>query len=167
MAKTIDVGSDKPAAGYVTGAQLWWLSYMDNDVFRGVVIVQAGNVRQAEERVEELGIRPDGESFGMEVSHIGIAEEYLNRVLTKEECDEATPVTGVAVTDDKLTQLANGGPLVTGHEAAPQYEGAAKRGGLVAIPGKRIIEHAYDASGKKITFGGMVSAELSGGDDAE
>jgi len=133
MTKTLDIGSDKPSTGYVTGAQTWWLSFMDDDVFRGVVIVQAGNVRQAEDRVRDLGIRPDGECFGMNVSHINVGPQHLNRVLSKEECAEVTPVTAVALDPDKRNNLIRGGPIVTGTEAEPEFEGAAKRGGIITF----------------------------------
>lgn len=101
---TVDVETDKPAVGYQNReVQKWWLSYMEGETFLGVIIVEAGNVRQAEKRAEELGIVPGGAAFGANVSHIDVPDTHLDRLLTKEQAAEVTPIVALAVeTEGKL-----------------------------------------------------------------
>ena len=75
----------------------WWLSFCDPDKpkgtqFLGVIIVDAKGLFHAHHQINMLGINPGGEIQCFDISKIDppIKDRYKNRLLTKEECEEAT-----------------------------------------------------------------------------
>ena len=68
---------------------VWWLSFADEGGFRGAVIAHGEEFLEALMRVNLLGINPHGECQGMgPIPADVIPEKWLNRVLTKAECEE-------------------------------------------------------------------------------
>lgn len=69
----------------------FWLSFADDDGFRGAVIVHAEDFMTAVMECNLRGINPHGECQGMEVppeAAAKIPDKWKNRILTREECAE-------------------------------------------------------------------------------
>lgn len=70
---------------------LWWLSYADDNGFRGVVITRAYNFIGACLRAKQLGVSPGGQTQGFPLPPEAEAEikpADLDRCLTEEEIKE-------------------------------------------------------------------------------
>jgi hypothetical protein len=67
----------------------FWLSFADDDGFRGAVIVHANDFLEAIMRCNLEGINPHGECQGREIplgSVLKIPERWKNRILSREDC---------------------------------------------------------------------------------
>ncbi len=69
--------------------QKWWyLSFADEDGFRGAVITQAPGMVSATIKAHHLGINPGGEVLGHEIGESlpsGLPDNFVDRCLTREE----------------------------------------------------------------------------------
>jgi len=68
----------------------YWLSFADDDGFRGVAIVQARGVTTAIAKTHHLKINPGGQVMCIEIQpeHVP-APEYRERLLSREQLAEA------------------------------------------------------------------------------
>ena len=69
-----------------TEQRWWWLSFADDDGFRGLVILEAPGFIAAVEKSRELGINPGGQVRGLEIPPHGMhlfPEKYRNRLLPR------------------------------------------------------------------------------------
>jgi len=64
---------------------LWWLSFADEDGFRGVVILEAYGFADAMRRSHEAGLNPGGEVKGFRVDPADHPEALRNRLLKKSD----------------------------------------------------------------------------------
>ncbi len=67
----------------------WWLSFVGEEGFRGVVIVQANDLIEAIMRTVLGNLNPGGQVGGMEIpAEIAamIPEPWKNRLLSREDC---------------------------------------------------------------------------------
>lgn len=72
--------------------RLWYLSYADEESFRGAFYVLAFGPMSAVMRVQALGESPGGEVLTIEVPRDKQPpHEYWNRLLTKEDVQAANP----------------------------------------------------------------------------
>ena len=84
---------EEAAAGDVE--QWWWLSFADPErpegtQFLGVAIVQAPGIVSAAAVAHRLNINPGGEVAGIPIPAEQVpADQYRNRLLTKQEIQEA------------------------------------------------------------------------------
>jgi hypothetical protein len=70
---------------------VWWLSFADNDGFRGAVIIHGEDFLTALMECNMRKINPHGECQGAEFSEEGaqkIPEHWKNRILSHEECEQ-------------------------------------------------------------------------------
>lgn len=69
--------------------QMWWLSFADENGFRGAVIVHAEDFITAVMECNIRSINPHGECRGMPVPLTKtIPEKWKYRILSREECSE-------------------------------------------------------------------------------
>ena len=67
--------------------QMWWLSFADDDGFRGAVIVHAEDFLTALMECNLRGINPHGECKGRPVpAGAEIAEKWKYRILSRADC---------------------------------------------------------------------------------
>ena len=69
----------------------FYISYADEEGFRGAVIVEAHGWLSAVKRSRELGISPGGQALGREIPEealIKLPEDMKNRLLTRAEIEE-------------------------------------------------------------------------------
>ena len=71
----------------------WWLSFADDDGFRGAVLTRARGFTSAVQKTHDLGINPGGECRGWDLPDDVIAEHpgptrYADRLLSKQDIDE-------------------------------------------------------------------------------
>jgi hypothetical protein len=78
----IAIQSERPA-------QMWWLSFADDDGFRGVCIVHGNEFLEAVMQANLQGCNPHGECRGIPIP-LGrqVPECWKNRILTREQCTE-------------------------------------------------------------------------------
>jgi hypothetical protein len=73
--------------------QLWWLSFVDNNLpkgtqFLGVVIVNAIDFLGAVSKAHHLNINPGGEVVGVPIPmKMKIDKSYINCFLSRQECE--------------------------------------------------------------------------------
>jgi hypothetical protein len=80
----------------------WWLSFADDDGFRGVVIVEASSFMDAVMMTHVFGINPGGEARGWEVPERElhkIPEHHVGRLLSIEELRAHKPYDVVTVSE--------------------------------------------------------------------
>lgn len=75
--------------------QWWWLSFADpgkptGEQFLGVIIVLAGGIGEATQKLWDMGINPGGEvrAYPIPEEHVP-DEQYRNKLLSREELEEA------------------------------------------------------------------------------
>lgn len=71
----------------------WYLSFADDDGFRGAAIVEADTMLEAVRQTNVIGINPHGEVCGVRYpDDVPLPDtKYLNRLLTKEDVQKAEP----------------------------------------------------------------------------
>lgn len=78
-----------------TEMKWWWLSFADDDGFRGVTIVQGDNIASAAKSAHRLGINPGGQVLGFPMPPEGLdiyGESHRNRLLSREDLEAADGV---------------------------------------------------------------------------
>lgn len=66
---------------------MWWYISFADGPFLGGVHVEAETFVDAVFKTKELGINPGGEALGMALPGMVPADQYVNRLLTKEEIE--------------------------------------------------------------------------------
>jgi hypothetical protein len=78
---------------------LWWLSFCDTDrppgtQFLGVAIVAAPTLAAAIVRAHKLGVNPGGQVGSVELPAGAVAEQWRDRLLTRDEAESIPPPGG-------------------------------------------------------------------------
>lgn len=70
--------------GYYRGMPYYWLSFADDERFRGAAIVEAPHLWAALPEANRRGLNPGGECLAMEIppEHVEEARVYRNRLIT-------------------------------------------------------------------------------------
>ena len=72
----------------------WWLSFADGrkpkgSQFLGAAIVSGNNFLEAVRKSHKLGCNPGGQVQGLPIlNNLSIPEHWLNRLLTRSECEQ-------------------------------------------------------------------------------
>lgn len=69
----------------------WWLSFADDEGFRGALIIHANDFREAVMEANLRGLNPHGECKGLEVPAAMAAlipEEWKYRLLSRNDCEQ-------------------------------------------------------------------------------
>jgi hypothetical protein len=84
-------GLRSPVEAVLFPASAWWLSFADDEGFRGAIIIHANDFVDAFARVNLLNLNPGGECQGMPIPAEGAAQidaKWKNRLLSRAECSQ-------------------------------------------------------------------------------